>query len=486
MENGKEMMDKKFINLRYIPIFVVVFLSYFIAVFFDAQILNDGDVFLHIAAGQWILQHHAVPHVDPFSYSFAQAPWVAHEWLAEVFMALAYAGAGWGGVCVLAGLAYTLAMGSMVVFVVQRGASLLAIGLVCVCSLVLTFPSLLARPHLLALPCFVLWNIFLLRAREKGNAPPPWPVALLLLVWANLHGSFAIGLMLILPFAFEAVLAAQRERLRVMGLWGRFMLLSCITVAITPNGWHGLFFPVQLLMQPQLAMIREWAPIPIPLIGPFVLATCMLVYVAITRRLKMSLIRWLLLIGFGYFSLRHFRYELLSAVFVPLILAAPLGRLAANGPGGQVTWRGTALQWSALVAVVGMLTGLRMAYPYKLMDQPQAPMSAIEHIPAGLRALPVLNSYGLGGILIFEGMRPVIDGRADMYGHDFMQEHSAVMAGDKKWLQAWETEFDLQWAFLAPKEALVNVLDSDPQWRRLYTSRYAIVYAKNSGSRFLP
>ncbi|MFT8418091.1 MAG: hypothetical protein ABF636_04565 [Acetobacter sp.] len=471
-------MSRSFINSRYLAVFLVVVASFSVAVFLDSQIFDDGDVFLHVAAGQWILQHHAVPHVDPFSYSFAGAPWVAHEWLSEVLMALAYGGAGWGGVRVLIGLAYALAMGSMVVFVVQRGASMLAVGLISVCSLSLTFPFLLARPHILALPCFVLWSICLLRAREKGSAPPPWPTALILLVWANLHGSFAIGMLLIFPFALEAILAEKQARLRAVKAWGGFVVLAGVAISLTPNGWHGLLFPVQLVMMPQLEGIREWAPMPIRLTEPGVMAVCALAYVVVTRRLQIPPIRWLLLIGFIYLTIRHIRYELLAAVFVPLIVADPLGQLVPEQQGMRVMWRGSVLQWCVLVAVVAGLTELRVVFPYMLENGPVTPVLALAHVPAELRKQPVLNSYGMGGILIMEGTPPIIDGRADMYGHAFMKEHDAVMAGDKAMLQAWSTEFGLRWAILRPTEMLVNVLDSDPQWTRLYTDRYAIVYVK--------
>src|SRR5262245_28551789 len=46
-------------------------------------IFNDGDTFWHLATGEWILRHGAVPTKDPFSYTFAGGPWQAHEWLAE-------------------------------------------------------------------------------------------------------------------------------------------------------------------------------------------------------------------------------------------------------------------------------------------------------------------------------------------------------------------------------------------------------------------
>lgn len=477
------MTSKLLINIRFICIFWVVFISYALVVFIDPHILDDGDAFLHVAAGQWILQHHAVPQTDPFSYSFAGMPWVAHEWLAELLMACAYGWAGWGGVLILTGLAYALAMGSMAVFFVQRGASLLSTALVFASSFVLTLPSLLARPHILALPCFVIWSILLLNAREKGNAPPPWPSVFILLIWINLHGSFAIGLSLIFPFALEAIVVAKHARLHVMGAWVRFFALSCVAVAFSPNGWRGLLFPVQLVMMPQLTSIREWAPMHLQLTEPFVLIFCALVYVAITRRLRLSPVRWLLVAGFIYLSVRHVRYELLAAVFVPLILASPLGKLASGYQGAGGVWHVSTMQWLALVGVVGGLTELRTAFPFVLPDGPSSPIAALARIPEELCKLPVLNSYRMGGFLIFEHIKPIMDGRADIYGNAFMKEYLALMKGDKALLQAWSREFDLRWAYLEPTEKLVNVLDADPQWKRLYTDKYGIVYVKEKFSR---
>lgn len=471
-------VNKIFGNARYIIVFLVVVLSFSTVLFFDAKILNDGDVFMHVAVGQWILQHLAVPHVDPFSYSFLGAPWVAHEWLAETLMGLAYNWGGWSAVLVLTGLAFSSAMGGVAMFVTQRGGSLLAVSLTLFLSCFLTLPFLLVRPHILALPCFVWWSICLLRAREKGNAPPSWPTVLILLVWANLHGSFAMGLLLVLPFAFEAVWAEKQSRLHVLGAWLRFLLLSCVAVSITANGWRGLLFPVQLIMMPQLAMINEWQPMQLQWDNSFLIACCAFIYVVITRRVKIPFVRWVLLIGFVYCSIKHVRYELLTVIFAPLILAGPLGQMAQEQPQGQIWLRVSTIQWSVLVLAVGMLTGLRMVCPFVLTDRSSAPVSALAHVPAELRKQPVLNSYGLGGILMLEGIRPNIDGRADMYGYAFMQEQDALMGGDKAALQAWSTEFGVQWAFLMPTEKLVNVLDSDPQWRRLYTDRYAIVYVK--------
>ncbi|MGO9485679.1 MAG: hypothetical protein ACLPX9_14000, partial [Rhodomicrobium sp.] len=81
-----------------LPLWIPAALAGYILCLFDTRILRDGDTYMHIVAGDWILQHRAVPSTDPFSYTFAGAPWVAHEWLSELVMAAAYRLGGWSGV----------------------------------------------------------------------------------------------------------------------------------------------------------------------------------------------------------------------------------------------------------------------------------------------------------------------------------------------------------------------------------------------------
>ncbi len=70
-----------------------------------ASVLNDGDTYWHVATGHWILAHRPVPPTDPFSFTALGHPWVTHEWLSQVLMALAYAAAGWTGVSLIIAMA---------------------------------------------------------------------------------------------------------------------------------------------------------------------------------------------------------------------------------------------------------------------------------------------------------------------------------------------------------------------------------------------
>src|SRR5579859_5196215 len=83
------------------------------AFLFVPQVFNDGDTYLHLAIGEWIVKHHGVPYTDPFSYTRAGAPFIAHEWLSEILMVWAYRMQGWDGVAILFGLATALTFGML-------------------------------------------------------------------------------------------------------------------------------------------------------------------------------------------------------------------------------------------------------------------------------------------------------------------------------------------------------------------------------------
>jgi hypothetical protein len=128
----------------------------FAVVAFAPQVLNDGDSWWHVAAGGWMLDHGQILRADVFSYTFAGRPWHTHEWLAEVATAAAFRTGGWSGVVLL----HAAAAGAAMV-VLGRRLSVSLGGLALTLTLLLAFacmsPSLLARPHLLALPFLAGW-----------------------------------------------------------------------------------------------------------------------------------------------------------------------------------------------------------------------------------------------------------------------------------------------------------------------------------------
>ncbi len=439
---------------------------------FAPAVLNDGDTWSHVATGDWILQHGAAPRTDPFSYSFAGAPWTAHEWLSEILFALAYRIAGWSGVMLL-----TSAAAGLATFVMahRTARDLTGVALIAVTALAagLLAPGLLARPHVLALPVLALWGAGLMEARKGGRAPSLALIPLMTL-WANLHGGFALGLALIAPFAIEAVVASASEhRPSLLKSWGVFALASLGAALLTPFGVDGLLFPFKLVGVAHLADIGEWRPESFAHPGPMEIAMLALLALALTRPFRMSLTPAALLVGLVHLSLQHSRHETLLAILAPMLLAEPIA-CALDAP----TPAAPPARWPLLAAVTLALglAGARLALPVARGDGPNAPMTALQAVPKALRKRPVLNAYGFGGYLIWEKVRPFIDGRADMYGDDFLGLYERIDAGDPEALEATLKRYDVAWTLFAPGQPVAALMDREPGWRRLYADKFAVVH----------
>ena len=180
-----------------------------------ARILNTPDLYLHISVGHWILARHIIPDQGIFSGTKATSPWLAHEWLASLGIAEVYDQLGWFGLMAATAISLALAIGIVVYNVARAAGPSQAL----VCGLLawgLCLGHTLARPHIFTLPLFALWIAAHVGAR-RDNTAPPVALALLMIVWVNLHGSFLIGPAITVLFMAEAMYEAEIERRCIVG-----------------------------------------------------------------------------------------------------------------------------------------------------------------------------------------------------------------------------------------------------------------------------
>jgi len=185
-------------------------------------LLSDPDTYWHIAAGRWMIAHHAVPDHDVFSFSMRGAPWTPPEWLAEVVIAALYDKFGWVGLVMATAASAAAALAILLRALLHSLTPVQAL-IATVLAAMLVIPHLLARPHILALPILVWWTAALVAARSADRTPSLWLVPLSML-WANLHSSYMLGLGLAAMLAAEAVLLASDRlaRRRAARGWGLF------------------------------------------------------------------------------------------------------------------------------------------------------------------------------------------------------------------------------------------------------------------------
>ena len=451
----------------------------------------DGDTGWHIATGQWIATHGTVPRSDPFSFTARGHPWVAHEWLSELLMYAAWHFGGWSGLILLFGTAVA-ALYAIVAFHLRRWQRPGAAALMMVYLSIGLAQSLLARPHLLALPILAAWLIALLRARERERAPP-LALAILMIVWANAHGSFVFGLALAGGLGLEALVgAAPGDRLRVIRQWGLFGMLSLAAALATPAGLDGLLYPFYVNNLSILSLIAEWQPARFG--GASSLEVLLLsgLFFLLLRPVHIPVLRLLILLAALHITLEHIRNQMVLVILATILLAEPLGRAWANGaerPRPALLPRlWTERRELAPLLAVGLLLFVgtatyRLITPFARPDSNGVPVTALRNLPSGLRDKPVFNEYSFGGLLAFEGIAPFIDGRSDMYGDAFTADYFKIASGDGVRWKAAEARWKFAWTILPPGNALVKILDHEPGWRRAYADKWAVIHVNESTSQ---
>ena len=448
--------------------FLILLAAFAVAAYlsFSPAVFNDPDTSWHLAAGEFILRSGAVPDTDPFSFTFAGSPWIAHEWFAELIMACAFRMGSWGGLALLTGAALFALVLTVGAELEARLPAQRAIAVLAALLLVLA-PSILARPHVLAWPLLASWVVVLMKARRAERAPP-LAATLLMLAWANLHGSFVLGLVLAGAFGLEALLGSANRKQAFLD-WAVFGAASLAASLMTPHGLGGLFFPLQLTAMDSLSLIDEWRPTSLAQDKPFLAVTAGVGVLLLFVRPKISPVRLVVLAALLFMALAHARHQTVLAIVGTLLLAEavlPSSRSARSGVPSPALILAACSGWALLAAG-------RLALPVERGNTSAYPVSAIQSVPPEIRRLPVFNSYNFGGPLILNNIRPFIDGRADMYGNAFMFEHRAARVQEAAFGRIVE-KWNIRWTILHPEEPLVKLLDQKG-WRRTHSDSWAVV-----------
>jgi hypothetical protein len=308
----------------------------------------------------------------------------------------------------------------------------------------------------------------------------------IMLLWANLHGGFLLGLFIVGVFCAVALLRRDWTNLKIFSIAG----VGCfIATFINPLGWHIYEGVACTLGHFAQANITEWGPYyrNITLPGSIPGIIYILIFVALELRyrrfcpVEARLLSWLFLFS----GLYQFRYLSFFFIFSTVPLALDLDRLLPKQPNNF------RLQRSLLAAGIVGACALPLVYlqidpavglPQMLSEQDVLYLQT--HFPHAR----LLNHWNFGGILIFRdrGAIPVfVDGRAaTVYPDDLLRANfKLVKPGQLELNEAvWDTVLEKYQinTVLWPKahEQVRQFLVGKRGWKEAYTGLYASIYVK--------
>jgi len=464
-----------------------------------ARRLQDPDLWWHLRTGALIVRNHAIPAVDPFSYTAAGKHWIVQEWLSEVILYGIHRAFGLYGILFYRALIVLVVYAIVARLLVKRMGSGMGTWALLALTAFAGSPNWTERPNLLS---FLLFVVTLELLDRRGRAI--WWFLPIAALWSNLHGMVVLGLGLV-------VVVAVAEWLKVLArwegadrVWAKRLTLVSITgigaAFLNPYG-PGLFVHVVRLIKVVQGVVSEWATPNFHTPGPIIFLALLLLTIAALalnpQRPDPTDIA--LALAFTILALQAARNLAVSGIVLGLVCARYLPGAIAAIPRRSERRKDVGGTSSVLLGVMGiviLLIGLgtvlatgfpRSSNPKDILDE-SFPIATIRSLDR-----PGVRMYvhdGWSGLALYYDCGPVpsikagcqharvfIDLRWDFYGAKLSDEYDAIHAALPEWRKDLDTSCTTD-VLVPPRAAIVQVLALDSGWRLVQHDKLSVLYER--------
>jgi hypothetical protein len=440
------------------------------------------DLAYQIRAGGVMLDTRRLLDVDTFTYTVRGAAWLNQQWGAEVLLAAIHRAGGWTGVAIVRGLLL-----GVIVFLIYRtcragGAAPRTAAILTLAGWLVGIEILPAmRPQLFG---FVIFALVMWAIATRATSPRRlWLVPPLVVIWANVHGSFPLAFVL-LGLAWLADRRSDPQGAR------RLLAVAAVTVPATlvnPFGIRVWSYVADLSTHPVVSRrIAEWGPPSVHTPTGLLFFASIFGVVALTAR-RLRPVPWLPLLTLGLFAalgLLAIRGVVWWAMVAPVVVAWLIRDDAARQPARSRPPLHAVVVAALLLLVVATLPLARGTDPVAggpgvLTYAPERLVAAARGaVPAGTNAF-VSQLYASWTEFSAPALPVAVDARIEIFPESVWDGYYLVSAGREGWSDVLE-RWDVRVLILEPNQAsgLLEVLPAHPEWRRIARDANGSVYLR--------
>ncbi|MEW6239723.1 MAG: hypothetical protein AB1564_02815 [Chloroflexota bacterium] len=458
--------------------------------------LTPHDYWWYLRLGRDVLQSGAVPTTDAYSFTHFGKVLVNESWLSGAVFWLAYSAGGLALTFALRGFVIALAYGGLWGLTRSAGAGPRLAAVLTLLAGLAGSSNWSFRPQLLVYPLFA-FALWILWKWEQHPTRTLWVLPLLALLWANLHGSFP----LLLIVMGAALVFGRGDRKTLALVFG----LSVLAALVNPVGFD-LWRSVALaFVAPNPQPGPEWLP-PVNagwqmnLFFGWVLATAPLA--AFSPR-KLSALSWIWFLGLTWLAFSGLRYVVWDLFLLALCSAGLLAEWSLlriktreetsrssflRGESHPATGKAKLnllLATTLLLLPLGLLPGVRenwwSAAPAPLSDD--TPVAAAEwltqhpELPGELWSNLVFSSYLIHAL---PERRVAIDTRLEMlYTSEDFDRYTRIARAEADWQSLLEADnINLLMVSVQSEPALITALQTSALWCEQYRDSTAVIFSR--------
>jgi hypothetical protein len=484
-----------------IPAVVFMILVPLVSIGLQQPLLNsDGDLARHLRHGQYMLAHQGVIRADPFSYTKAGAPFVGFEYGSQVIYALAERIGGLAAVAILAGVLVGLTYALLARFLLRRGVEPILAYLITILTALVGVGHWLARPHLFSFVAVLV----LLELLERPPRKAFLEFAALFAVWANLHGAWVYGWILIGLYLVgslgELLLATDRGEWGARArYYGTALLAAVVGTLFTPRGLtlHRHLFG-HLNQQYLFDNTAEFTSPNFHEAGAKLFLGALLVCLAALslKRSRPTLPRLLVIcagIAFALIAARNMSLFGLTALPLLALHVDDEWRRMPYFRGVRGRFEATAnrtatLVWTIPAAIVVLALAVnhgRVGSAQLVIDQFDAtvfPVAAVRQARDENLRGRLFTEFTWGGYVDYAWpeQKLFIDGGTDFFGEDLFREYQKIKSLSRGW-RILVKKWDISLMMLERKSTLAHELARDGSWGLWHCDSLAVILRRAGG-----